>query len=146
MPSRPQGVGSPRESCAEQFLACVLRVTCSYLPPNSSWAESTFAASFLLLIWLTVSHFPVSLLILVFELHKDVWWLSHLFNQGRDQGRQGRSVLHFNPLYFPEVLLFLQYELLIFSRLVCFVQPSVSPELGVPSCLGENLLLHSKTI
>jgi hypothetical protein len=25
------------KGCAEQFLACALRVTCSYLPPNSSW-------------------------------------------------------------------------------------------------------------
>lgn len=32
----------------------------------------------------------------------------------------------------------MQYELLIFSRLLCFVQPLASLELGLPPCLGKD--------
>lgn len=55
-------------------------------------------------------------------------------------------LLMFNPLHFPEVLCSVAHELLIFSRLVCFVQTAAFLELGPPLCFGGSLLLHSETI
>lgn len=38
------------------------------------------------------------------------------------------------------------HELLSLSRPVCFVQTSASLGLGLPPCLEESILLHTKTI
>lgn len=46
-------------------------------------------------------------------------------------------MLRFNPLCFPEVLCSAAHELLIFSRLVCFVHTAAFLELGLPLCFGE---------
>lgn len=53
------------------------------------------------------------------------------------QGRREHCVLMVNPLHFPEVLSSVAHELLIFSRLVCFVQTAAFLELGRPLCFGE---------
>lgn len=61
-------------------------------------------------------------------------------------GAGEHRVLTFNPLPFPEVLCAVAHELLIFSRLVCFVQAAAFLELGRPSLFWGSLLLHSATI